>query len=119
MGGTLSATGDAAAVKTRLAELTRKFVARTGDDVAQMREALARLDAGHGGDNGGALAQIHQLAHRACGTGGTLGLCAFSDAAADLERLIEAYPAGASLSVADRARMAAGIEAIAAQLALL
>jgi HPt (histidine-containing phosphotransfer) domain-containing protein len=115
----LSATGAAAAVKTRLAELTGKFVSRTGDDVAQMREALARLDAGHGGDDGSALAQIHQLAHRACGTGGTLGLCAFSDAAADLERLIEAFPAGAILSVAERARLAAGIEAIAAQLALL
>ena len=64
MGDTLSEAGesDATAVRTRLAELTHKFVTRTSGDVAQMREALARLDAGDGVDNPGALAQIHQLA---------------------------------------------------------
>ena len=107
--------GDPAAVEARLLELTRKFVARTQEDVAQMRGGLARLDAG----DATALAQIHQLAHRACGTGGTLGLCDLSDAAAALERLVEACPADALPDAAVRAEIAARIDAMAAQLALL
>ena len=100
--------GGEAAVQTRLNELVRKFVARTAFDLAQMREGLARLDAGDRDDNGKALAQIHHLAHRICGTSGTLGLCALSDAAADLERRIEACPArcdpGRGGTRADRGR---------------
>ena len=84
-----------------------------------MRDALARLDAGRGTDDRSALDQIHQLAHRACGTGGTLGLCALSDAAADLERLVEALPKDAAPGAAERAQIAAGIDAVAAQLARL
>lgn len=106
--------GDAAAVKARLLELTRKFVVRTHDDVTQMRDGLARLDAG----DVSALAQIHQLAHRACGTGGTLGLCELSDAAADIERLVEACPPDALPDAEVRAEIAARIDAMAAQLAL-
>jgi HPt (histidine-containing phosphotransfer) domain-containing protein len=98
-----------AAVRSRLAELTRKFVTRTRDDVAQMRDGLARLEV----SDVSALAQIHQLAHRACGTGGTLGLCALSDAAAALERLVEACPADALPDAAVRAEIAAAIDAIA------
>jgi HPt (histidine-containing phosphotransfer) domain-containing protein len=111
-----SSERDALAVRTRLTELASKFIARTRDDVAQMREALARLDAGEQGDEPGALASIHQLAHRACGTGGTLGLCAVSDAAADLEHLIDACPAGAIPDAEVRAEIAARIDAIAALL---
>ena len=106
---------DPTAVRTRLTQLTLKFIARTHEDLAQMRAALARLDAGHG-DTDTALSQIHQLAHRACGTGGTLGLLALSDAAGELERLVEANPPGAIPGDSERARMAAGIDAIAAQL---
>jgi chemotaxis protein histidine kinase CheA len=111
--------GDAAAVRARLLELTRKFVLRTGADVAQMREALAMLDAGPGSDNGAALEQIQQLAHRACGTGGTLGLCGLSDAAGALERLMEGLPKVAAPGAAERARIAAGLDAFAEQLARL
>ena len=109
-------SGNDAAVKARLVELTSKFVARTIDDVAQMREALARLDAGNGADDPNALELIHQLAHRACGTGGTLGLSALSDAAGDLERTVEACPANALPDSAARAEIAARIDAMAAQL---
>ena len=70
-------------------------------------------------DNLDALDQIHQLAHRACGTGGTLGLCALSDAAADLERLVEALPKDAVPGAAERAQIAARIDAVAEQLARL
>lgn len=103
---------DAIAVQARMTELARKFVVRTVDDVAQMREALAGLDAG----TGGGLELIRQLAHRACGTGGTLGMDRLSDAAGNLERLIEAIPADQLPDDAARKRIAASLDAIAAQL---
>lgn len=100
------------AVKSRLGELAQKFVVRTTGDLALMREGLARVESG---DRAG-LEQIQQLAHRACGTGGTLGLCALSDAAGALERTIEACPAGTLPDAHARAEIAARIEAIAAEL---
>lgn len=103
---------DANAVHARMTELARKFVVRTLDDVARMREALAGLEVG----TGGGLELIRQLAHRACGTGGTLGLDGVSDAAASLERLIDAMPADRSPDDAARTRISAGIAAIATQL---
>ena len=106
---------DPAAVRARMLELARKFIARTTEDLAQMRAALAQLDEGHESGNGGGLEVIRQLAHRACGTSGTLGLHALSDAAGELELLIDALPGGAP-GTADRERVAAGIEAIAARL---
>jgi chemotaxis protein histidine kinase CheA len=113
----LSAAGesDPAAITTRLLELSRKFVTRTHGDVTLMRDGLAQIEAG----DPAALAQIHQLAHRACGTGGTLGLCAVSDAAAALERLVEACPADALPDAAVRAEIASRIDALAAELDLL
>jgi HPt (histidine-containing phosphotransfer) domain-containing protein len=92
-------------MQTRMSELARKFVTRTAEDLSQMREALARND----------LELIRQLAHRSCGTGGTLGLVSLSDAAGNLERLIDAGPDGVP-DGARRAQIAAGIEAIAARL---
>jgi HPt (histidine-containing phosphotransfer) domain-containing protein len=107
---------DTAAMRTRLLELTSKFVTRTIEDLAQMRDALARLDAGNGTVDPNALELIQQLAHRACGTGGTLGLDALSDAAGALERTIEACPANALPDAAARAEIAARIDAMAAKL---
>jgi HPt (histidine-containing phosphotransfer) domain-containing protein len=98
---------DTTAVGARLIELTRKFVTRTAGDVAQMRAAL---------DSDSGLEQIRQLAHRACGTGGSLGLIALSDAAGELERLVESLPGSPAPGAAERTRIAAGIDAIAAQL---
>jgi HPt (histidine-containing phosphotransfer) domain-containing protein len=100
------------AVKTRLNELAQKFVARTTGDLALMREGLARVEAG---DRSG-LEQIQHLAHRACGTGGTLGLGALSDAAGLLEKTVEACPSGTLPDVKARTEIAARIEAIAAEL---
>jgi chemotaxis protein histidine kinase CheA len=102
-------------VNARMAELVRKFVARTADELVQMRAALALIATG---DRSG-LVQIHQLAHRACGTGGTLGLLELSDAAGELERHIEACAADGIPDAAERARIGAEIDALAAQLALL
>ncbi len=117
MGGELNDAGalDPAAVRARMLELTRKFLVRTTEDLAQMRAALARLDEVHDSGNGRGLEVIRQLAHRACGTSGTLGLHALSDAAGELELLIDALPGGTT-GTADRERVAAGIEAIAARL---
>lgn len=72
-------------------------------------------DARFGGDTGG-LEQIRQLAHRACGTGGTLGLGALSEAAGNLERLLDTFPANVAPDETQRARIAAGIDALVAQL---
>jgi HPt (histidine-containing phosphotransfer) domain-containing protein len=107
-----NADREVVAIKSRLGELAQKFVARTTGDVALMREELARVDAG---DPGG-LEQIRQLAHRACGTGGTLGLIALSDAAAALEKTVEACVAGTIPDVGGRAEIAARIDAMAAEL---
>ena len=100
------------AVRSRLGELAQKFVTRTTGDLAVMRESLARVESG---DRAG-LEQIQQLAHRACGTGGTLGLRALSDAAGALERTVEACPAGSLPDAKVRAEIAARIEAMAAEL---
>jgi HPt (histidine-containing phosphotransfer) domain-containing protein len=100
------------AVQTRLDELAQKFLARTTGDLALMREGLARVESG---DPAG-LGQIQQLAHRACGTGGTLGLSALSDAAAALERTVEACPAGSLPDAEVCAQIAARIEAMASEL---
>jgi HPt (histidine-containing phosphotransfer) domain-containing protein len=102
-------------IDARLGDLARKFVARTGAEILQMRAALALLETG---DRSG-LPQILELAHRACGTGGTLGLLALSDAAGELERRAEACAAEGIPDAAERAQIAAGIDAMAAQLALL
>lgn len=96
--------------ESRMAQLARKFMARTAGEVEQMRACLARLDAG---DRSG-LEKIHELAHRACGTGGTLGLSSLSDAAGDLERCVEALPPDALPGPAERARIEAAIEMLAA-----
>jgi len=114
MGSTLSepGTGGDAAVKSRLNELAPKFVTRTTGDLALMREGLSRLEAG---DRAG-LDQIRHLAHRACGTGGTLGLCALSDAAAALERAADACPPDTLPDAVLREEIAARIEAMAAEL---
>jgi HPt (histidine-containing phosphotransfer) domain-containing protein len=103
---------DANAVQARMTELARKFVGRTLDDITQMRRALAGLDDG----TGGGLELIRQLAHRACGTGGTLGLLRVSDAAGDLERLIDAMPADKVPDDASRKRIAAVIDDLATQI---
>jgi HPt (histidine-containing phosphotransfer) domain-containing protein len=114
-----SGVPDVAAVNARMAELVRKFVARTSGEVEQMRAALAALSAGHGDDNGAGLTLIHQLAHRTCGTGGTLGLHSLADAAGAIEQLVEACPADTIPAATTRAQIAASIDRLAAQLALL
>ena len=112
MGSTLSETGAGDAVKSRLNELAQKFVTRTTGDLALMRESLSRVETG----DAAGLEQIRQLAHRACGTGGTLGLCALSDAAGAIERAIDACPSGSMPDAVLRAEIAARIDAMAAEL---
>ena len=110
---------DVAAVNTRLAELVRKFVARTAEEVSQMRAALAAVNTGQGEDHGAGLALIHQLAHRTCGTGGTLGLHALADAAGAIEQLVDACPADTPPDAATLTQIGAGIDRLATELAAL
>ena len=112
MGSTLGESGQADGMKTRLNELAQKFVTRTSGDLALMREGLSRLETG----DAGGLDQIRQLAHRACGTGGTLGLSALSDAAGAIERALDACPKGTVPDAVMRAEIAARIDEMAAQI---
>jgi HPt (histidine-containing phosphotransfer) domain-containing protein len=102
---------DTGPLAQRMGELARKLVVRSIAEVAQMREALAR--------SGDDLDQIRQLAHRICGTSGTLGLSGLSGAAGALEQLVEAHARGGSPDSEAHAQIAAGIDAMAAELVLL
>jgi len=101
-------------MKARLGELAQKFVSRTREDLRRMHECLVRLDAGENAS----VDEIRQLAHRIAGTGGTLGMISLSDAASDLERVIDAMPADDAPDASMRAQVAAGVERLAALLAL-
>ena len=75
-----------AAMRSRLAELTGKFLARTGSDLETMRAQLARAEQG----DSSALDEILHLAHRTRGTGATLGLDSLSERAQTVESLVSA-----------------------------
>jgi chemotaxis protein histidine kinase CheA len=112
-------SGSSTALNAKMAELKQKFVTRTTAEVGEMRVALAQLVTAAENDQRSSVERIRQLAHRACGTGGTLGLCSLSDAAGTLEQLAESCLANPTSSDAARADLAAGIDRIAAELASL
>jgi len=76
-----------AAAKARMVELAEKFLVRTQAEIDTMRARLA-----HVGDDAAALAEIRNLAHRACGTGATLGFESLSDCAHRIETLAATQP---------------------------
>ena len=78
-----------AAAQARLQELSARFVARSRNEVVDIRGAIARVRAG----DASGLGVIQHLAHRMAGTGATLGLDALSHHAYELERLAEAQNA--------------------------
>jgi HPt (histidine-containing phosphotransfer) domain-containing protein len=100
-----------AAMRSRMAELTGKFIERTEAEIQSMRASLAR--AGEG--DAGALGEILHLAHRARGTSATLGLEALSTRAHAIEMLAEG-PAGAPLDPATFSELKGAIEALAEEL---
>lgn len=100
-----------AAMRSRMAELTGKFIERTEGEVQAMRESLARVGEG----DPAALGEIVHLAHRARGTSATLGLEALSTRAHAIEMLAEA-PAGAPLDPATYTELKGAIEALADEL---
>lgn len=95
-----------AAAAARMAELRVKFLERTTGEIETLRASVARLD-----EDAGALTAIRDLAHRACGTGATLGFEGISECAARIEALCERQPPGS------RAEIAAVIEEMAQELA--
>ena len=80
----------AVAVRARMAELAVKFIERTREDSETMRAGLARLGQG----DAAAHTELLNLAHRASGTGATLGLVALSERAHRIEQQIAALAAG-------------------------
>ena len=105
----------AAAAKARLAELSAKFLERTSDELATMRDRLAQLIAG----DASALADIHHFAHRMAGTGATLGFDGLSDAAARIETLAEAHEAGIAPNEFALSQITGAIDALTGELARL
>jgi HPt (histidine-containing phosphotransfer) domain-containing protein len=101
----------AAAVRSRMADLAAKFIARTGNDVTVMRAGLERLRQG----DASPLAEILNLAHRASGTGATLGLHALSERAQKIELLVAAMPPGAVPDAPLWAELSSAIDALAAE----
>jgi len=95
-----------AAAKARMAELAEKFLERTAGEIETMR---ARLAQAHG--DTAALAEIRNLAHRACGTGATLGFESLSEYAHRIEALTASQPPGS------QAEIAGAIDALAGELA--
>jgi HPt (histidine-containing phosphotransfer) domain-containing protein len=78
-----------AAAKARMAELATKFLDRTAGEIETMRTRLAQAS-----EDSAALAEIRNLAHRACGTGATLGFESLSEYAHRIEALAAAQPPG-------------------------
>jgi HPt (histidine-containing phosphotransfer) domain-containing protein len=95
-----------AAAKARMAELAGKFLERTAGEIETMRTRAARME--HDPE---ALAEIRNLAHRACGTGATLGFESLSECAYQIEKLAAAQPPGSQADVIG------AIEALAQELA--
>lgn len=97
-----------AATRARMAQLGEKFVVRTRGDVALMRASLEKTGQG----DVAALADLRNLAHRACGTGATLGFEALSERAYRIE-LLAAQTAGATPDAATLAELLRAIDALA------
>jgi chemotaxis protein histidine kinase CheA len=106
-----------AAARVRMAQLAERFIERTRGDLRTMRDDLAKVRAG----DVTALAGIRHLAHRMAGTGATLGFDALGECAAGIEVAIDTLPPGTPPGtppgVATVDRLAAGIDALEAQLA--
>jgi chemotaxis protein histidine kinase CheA len=102
-----------AAAKARMAQLAERFIERTQGDLRTMRDDLAKVRAGDVSSLGG----IRHLAHRMAGTGATLGFDALGECAAGIEVAIDALPPGMPPGLSTIDRLAAGIDALEAQLA--
>jgi HPt (histidine-containing phosphotransfer) domain-containing protein len=102
-------------MRSRLAELTARFLERTGDEVESMRASLVLLGQG----DATALSEIHHLAHRARGTGATLGLESLSERARQIELLSAARSTGSADDRVGLAEIDRAIEAMAAELGRL
>ena len=107
--------GDRAAqelVSKRMAELTERFVSRSHEDLARIRAGVTEAMRG----DGGALQKVREVAHRIRGTGGTLGLHSLGDAAAVLEKCIDAQIKTSVPAIGD---VKAAVELLAAELTRL
>ena len=98
-----------AAARTRMAELSMKFVERTKNELQTLRKAL---DAG----NAASIVEIRYLAHRMAGTGATLGFDTLSDHAMRVEEICDQQPSGAAPDAGAHHEIAIEVDAIEAEL---
>lgn len=97
-----------AAARARMAELATKFVTRSTNELATLRELLAQ-------EGQGGFAEIEHLAHRMAGTGATLGFDQLAEHAMRIETIADARKAS-PIDDATRAEIATEVEAIEAEL---
>ena len=100
-----------AALRSRMAELAAKFIERTGKDAEAMRNGVGRVRRGEAT----ALAEVLNLAHRAAGTGATLGLQALSERALRIELLVAGIPSGSVPGEQALAEIDGAIDALASE----
>jgi chemotaxis protein histidine kinase CheA len=101
-----------AAARARMVELAEKFLDRSFQDLASMREELGRVNAGAGE----AMGELRHLAHRMAGTGATLGFEPLSDIALQIEALAEAYAPGAARAESTCTAVAEALDALDSEL---
>ena len=101
-----------AAARTRMAELSTKFVERTKNELQSLRKAL---DAG----NAASIVDIRYLAHRMAGTGATLGFDNLSDHAMRIEEICDRQAGGAAPDAGACHEIAIAVDAIEAELRTL
>ena len=101
-----------AAARARMAELALRFIERTRGEIETLRVRLTALGAG----DRAAAADIHNLAHRICGTGATLGFEALAERARRLEKIAAEHEGGAALDPDALSVLAAAIDSLAAEL---
>jgi chemotaxis protein histidine kinase CheA len=97
-----------AAARARMAEISRKFLERSQEDLATMRRALH----GAGLDAAGGMDELRHLSHRMAGTGSTVGFETVSDLALHIETLAESCPHGSIPDEATRAALDAALDAL-------
>ena len=101
-----------AAAQTRMAELAKKFLVRSADDLVSMREGLDKVARGQVE----AIDDLRHLAHRMAGTGATLGFETIAARAGDIETLAEAGASGSESAADTRARFASALDALEVEL---
>jgi chemotaxis protein histidine kinase CheA len=101
-----------AAARQRMAALGEKFLERTRGEIEIMRANLVRVSSGEVS----ALAEVRNIAHRACGTGATLGFESLSECAYRIEQITANQATGTVPDETSLAALSRAIEDMAIEL---